>query len=176
VIKEIKDVLEAVVSARIPGITVARSALEESHAIMARKWPLVSLITNPGRFDDREARLVRYADTGEGGRGAVTWKQRTVRGTRRVPILLRCWNKGEDATDEIFSRIIPAIPRRWDYDGFQGFVLIGAEEHSDHTDSVTNLYLSMAEIQFTVDVALEETIVPTIDTTEIEPGASANRL
>jgi hypothetical protein len=35
---------------------------EEQRFIMARTWPLVSLVTNPGRFDDREAKTVRYPD------------------------------------------------------------------------------------------------------------------
>jgi hypothetical protein len=170
-IKEIKDLLERVVAGRAPSITIVRSFKEEEHAIMARKWPLISLITNPGRFDDREARVFRYADVEAG-----TWKQRTVRGCRIVPILLRCWAEGEDAADALFSHIIPAIPRRWEYDGFEGFVLIGTEEHSDNSDNESALYLSVAEIQFRVDVALEEEIIPTIDQTEVEPGTSANQL
>jgi hypothetical protein len=170
-IKEIKDLLETVIKERIPGINVVRSVRDESRAIMTRQWPLVSLITKPGRFDDREARTYRYADIEAG-----VWKQRSVRGSRIIPILMRCWAEGEDAADEIFSRIIPAIPRRWEYDGFEGFVLINREEHTDHTDSVTDLYLSVAEIQFSVDVALEEEIVPTIDQTQVEPGTDANQL
>jgi hypothetical protein len=170
-IKEIKDLLEQVVIERIPGITIVRSVAAESHAIMARQWPLIALITNPGRFDDREARVFRYADVEAG-----VWKQRLVRGCRIVPLLLRCWGTGEDATDELFSHILPAIPRHWVYDGFEGSVLINEEEHSDHSDNMTKLYLSIAEILFKVDVALEEEIVPTIDTTEIEPGTAANQL
>jgi hypothetical protein len=53
--KEIKDLLEAVIIARIAGINVVRSVRDESRVFMARQWPLVSLIMNPGRFDDREA-------------------------------------------------------------------------------------------------------------------------
>jgi hypothetical protein len=170
-IKEIKDLLEAVIKERIPGINVVRSARDESRVVMARTWPLVSLITNPGRFDDREARVYRYADVEAG-----MWKQRSVRGSRIIPILMRCWAEGEETVDAVFSRIIPAIPRRWGYDGFEGFVLINREEHTDHTDSVTNVYLSVAEIQFSVDVALEEEVVPTIDRTQVEPGTDANQL
>jgi hypothetical protein len=170
-IKEIKDLLETVIKERIPGINVVRSVRDESREIMTRQWPLVSLITKPGRFDDREARVYRYADIEAG-----VWKQRSVRGSRIIPILMRCWAEGEDAADEIFSRIIPAIPRRWEYDGFEGFVLINREEHTDHTDSATVLYLSVAEVQFSVDVALEEEIVPTIDQTQVEPGTDANQL
>jgi hypothetical protein len=59
-IKEAKDILQAVVLRRTPGGTTARSMAEEQHFIMARTWPLVSLVTNPGRFDDREAKTVRY--------------------------------------------------------------------------------------------------------------------
>jgi hypothetical protein len=170
-IKEIKDLLETVIATRIAGITIVRSLPEEERAIMTRKWPLVSLVTNPGRFDDREARVFRYADM-EGG----TWKQRNVRGSRIIPVLVRCWAAGEDATDAIFSRVIPAIPRRWQYDGFEGFILINREEHTDHTDSISDLYLSVAEIEFRIDVAFDEEIVPTIDQTEIEPGVNANQL
>ena len=131
---------------------------------MARQWPLVSLITNPGSFDDREAKTVRYADV-----EAQTLKQRYVRGKRTLPILLRVWAEGEDAADELFSRIIPAIPRKWEYDDFEGTVLIAAEEHSDFTDTVNNLYLSIAEVLFTAPVALDEEIVPTFQKVEAEP-------
>jgi hypothetical protein len=161
VIREAKDVLQSVVQARVPEANIVRSVAEESRAIMSRKWPLVTLITNPGKFDDREAKTFRYADAEAG-----TLKQRYVRGNRILPVLLRCWAEGEDAADEMFSRIIPAIPRKWEYDGFEGTILINHEEHSDFVDSVTKLYMSVAEIQFTVPVALDEEIVPTIKTVE----------
>jgi hypothetical protein len=163
-IKEAKDVLAAVVRARIPDAVIVRSVSEESRAFMSRKYPLIALITNPGRFDDRTARTNRYADETSG-----TWKQRYVRGSRIVPIQLRCWAEGEEATDTVFSRILPAIPRKWAYDDFEGSILINYEEHSDCTDSMSKLFLSIAEIQFTVDVAMEEEAVPTINTVETEP-------
>ena len=163
-IKEVKDILRDVVSLRAPGVAVVRGMAEEQRAIMARQWPLVSLITNPGRFDDREAKTIRYPDAEAG-----IWKERYVRGKRILPVLLRCWAEGEDAADVLFSRILPAIPRKWEYDGFEGLIVIETEEHSDFVDSVNNLYLSVAEIQFSVPVALEETVVPTIKTAEAEP-------
>jgi hypothetical protein len=76
-IKEAKDVLQGVVEARIPEAAVARSGAEETRAIMARKWPLVSFITNPGRFDDRTAKTYRYWDAEN-----ETYAQRYVRGSR----------------------------------------------------------------------------------------------
>lgn len=164
-IKEVKDLLEAVVKARIPVATVVRSGAEEDRAIMARQWPLVSLITNPGKFDDRVARVLRYQDVQAG-----TWKQRQVRGKRIVPILLRCWSAGEDETDVIFSRILPAIPRRFTYDDFEGFIEINAEEHSDHTGALAKVYLSVAEVVFSVDVAPDATIIPTIGQVQTEPA------
>jgi hypothetical protein len=48
-------------------------------------------------------------------------------------------------------------------------VVIGTEEHSDFVDSVNKLYLSVAEIEFSVPVALEETDVPTVKSVEAEP-------
>jgi hypothetical protein len=152
---------------------VVRSIAEEQHAIMARQLPLVSLITNPGRFDDREAKTVRYPDEDAG-----IWKQRYVRGKRILPLLLRCWAEGEEAADALFSHILPAIPRKWEYDHFEGLIVIETEEHSDFVDNVSNHYLSVAEIQFSVPVALEEETVPTIHSVEPEqpdmaaPGAA----
>jgi hypothetical protein len=163
VIKEAKDVLEKAVKEVLPGATVVRSAKEESQETMSRKLPLVSLITNPGGFDDREARTYRYADEEAG-----IWKERYVRGARSVPILLRCWAKGEEDADAAFSKILPAIPRKWDYDGFEGLIVINGEEHSDFVDNVNKLYASVAEIQFTVDVAKEAVPVPTIKETELD--------
>jgi hypothetical protein len=162
-IKEAKDLLEQVVRERIPGVFVVRSAAEESHSIMARELPLVSLVTNPGKFDDRESKTIRYPDEEAG-----IWKERYVRGRRIIPILLRCWAVGEDAADELFSRILPAIPRKWELDGFEGLIVIETEEHSDFVDNVNKLYLSVAEIQFSVPVAMEETDVPTIKSVNAE--------
>jgi hypothetical protein len=166
-IKEAKDILQAIVLQRATGVTVVRSMAEEQHAIMARQWPLVSLITNPGRFDDREAKTIRYPDAETG-----IWKERYVRGKRILPVLLRCWAEGEEAADELFSRILPAIPRKWEYDDFEGLIVIESEEHSDFVDNVNKLYLSVAEIQFSVPVALEETDVPTIKSAQAEPEIS----
>ena len=169
-IKQAKDVLAQVVQERVPDAVIVRSVSEEQHAIMARKYPVVALITNPGRFDDREAKTVRYQDEEQG-----IWVQRKVRGNRIIPILLRCWAEGEDAADEAFSRIIPAIPRRWEYDDFEGHVLINAEEHSDNTGNVAKLYLSVAEVQFAVDVATEVEIVPTVKTIDVVVDGMANQ-
>lgn len=162
-IKEVKDLLQAVVTQRVPDATIARSMAAEEHAIMKRQWPLVSLITNPGRFDDREAKTIRYPDAEAG-----IWKERYVRGKRIVPVLMRCFAEGEAAADALFSRILPAIPRKWELDGFEGLIVIETEEHSDFSDNVSKLYLSVAEIQFSVPVALEETAVPTIKSVKAE--------
>jgi hypothetical protein len=157
-ITEAKNILEQTVQKIFPGMLVVRSMADEQHAQAARKWPYVSLITNPGGFDDRKAKTVRYADV-----EAKTWKQRYVRGERWLPIQMRCWGEGEEAVDVIFSRLLPAIPRHWEYDGFEGSVLINGEEHSDIVGNKGLLYLSCAEIEFAVDVATGEEIVPTID-------------
>lgn len=168
-IKEVKDLLESVIVARVPDATVTRSAAEESRAIMARKWPLVSLITNPGTFDESEARTVKYYDD-----VAKTWKQRYVRGNRVLPVLVRCWAEGEEAADSLFSRIIPAIPSRWEHDDFAGSIEIAAEEHSDHTGNTAKLYLSVAEVRFSIPAAMEPTVVPTIDEIGIAPTEVAS--
>jgi hypothetical protein len=163
-IKKAKDILQAVILQRVPGITIVRNMAEEQHTIMTRQWPLVSLITNPGRFDDREAKTIRYPDAQAG-----IWKERYVRGKRTLPILLRCFAEGEDAADALFSCILPAIPRKWELDEFEGLIVINGEEHSDFVDNVNKLYLSVAEIAFSVPVALDETEVPTITSVEAEP-------
>lgn len=163
-IKEAKDILEKTVRDRIPEAVIARSVAEESREIMSRKWPLVALVTAPGGFDDREARTYRYYDEKE-----ETWKQRYVRGSRILPVRLRVWDEGEEKVDGIFSRILPAVPRHWELDGFDGLIVINGEEHSDHADTVSKTYVSEAEIQFTVDVAMEEEIVPTVNAVEVTP-------
>jgi hypothetical protein len=162
-IKEAKDILRDVVLDRVPGVTIVRNMAEEQRAVMARQWPLVSLITNPGRFDDRGSKTIRYPDEDAG-----VWKERYVRGRRILPMLLRCWAEGEDAADAAVSRIIPAIPRKWELDGFEGLVVINNEEHSDFEDNMNKLYLSVVEIEFSVPVAQEEKDVPTVKTIEAE--------
>jgi hypothetical protein len=159
-IKEIKDVLAQAVREVCPGATVVRSLFEETQARSTRPWPLVALITNPGSFDDREAKTYRYADEEAG-----IWKERYVRGNRIVPVLLRCWAATEDDTDAVFSRILTAIPRQWSNDGFEGLILINGEEHSDYADNVNKMYMSTAEIQFSIDVAKEAVPVPTFTET-----------
>ncbi|NVP23967.1 hypothetical protein [Treponema phagedenis] len=151
-----KDLLEQCITAVIPDATVVRNRAEESKHVMARKWPLVSLITQPGRLDDRTAHLVRYKDT-----TTEELKQRRVRGTRIIPILIGVWAKGENETDEAFSLIVPRIPRKWEYDDFGGRILINSEEHSDFADNVSNLYCSLLEVEFQVEVAADAELVPT---------------
>ncbi|MDR1175331.1 MAG: hypothetical protein LBK83_07675 [Treponema sp.] len=163
-IQEAKDILEKIVKDRIPQAVIVRSFAEEQRAVNARKYPLVALITNSGNFDDRKARTFRRYDAAE-----ETWKQQYVRGSRILPLQVRVWDEGEEKADAVFSRIIPAIPRHWELDGFEGLIVINWEEHSDQADTVSKLYLSVAEVQFTVDVALEEEIVPTIAAVEVEP-------
>jgi hypothetical protein len=162
---EAKDLLEAVAKERAPESIIVRSALDESQGIMSRKFPLISLITNPGSFDDREAKTVKYFDEEEG-----MWKKRYIRGSRVLPILLRVWARNEEEADRYFSRILPAIPRTWEYDNLSGLVLINHEEHSDHSGNVADRYLSVAEIQFTMAAALEEELVPTFTNIENDPG------
>jgi hypothetical protein len=163
-IQAAKDVLEGAIKARVPSVNIVRSAADESRAIMARQFPLVSLVTNPGKFDDRTAGTKRYANT-----DTNTLVQRYVRGSRILPILARVWAEGEEAADEVFSQILPAIPRKWEYDGFEGLIVINAEEHSDHTGNTAKLYVSVAEVQFTVQVALDEETVPTFGAATAEP-------
>ena len=162
-ITEAKNLLENVVKKRIKDVTVVRSAQEESQSIMGRKFPLVALITNPGPFDESEARTVRYLKN-----ETNMFQQRYVRGARNLPILLRCWAQGEAEADKVFSRIIPAIPSRWDYDDFTGSIEINVEEHSDHTGNVAKLYLSVAVIIFKVPVAVEEKDIPTYEKVMID--------
>ena len=167
-IKEAKDILQNAVSPRAPGVAIVRSMAEEQRAVMARTVPLVSLITNPDSFDDREAKTYRCWDADAG-----TYLQRYVRGNRKLPVLLRVWAAGEEAADALFSRLLPAVPRKWEYNGFEGLVLIESGEHSDCADSVSNLYLPEAEIEFSVPASLEEEIVPAFQTAEAEPELAA---
>jgi hypothetical protein len=163
-IKAAKDVLEGTIRARVPSVTIARSAADESRAIMARQFPLASLITNPGKFDDRTAGTARFANP-----DTNTLVQRYIRGSRILPILVRVWAEGEEEADDVFSRIIPAIPRKWEYDGFEGLIVINAEEHSDHTGNTAKQYVSVAEVQFTVQAALDEETVLSFGTATAEP-------
>jgi hypothetical protein len=82
---------------------------------------------------------------------------------------VRVWAEGEEEADEVFSLILPAIPRKWEYNGFEGLIVINAEEHSDHTGNTAKQYVSVAEAQFTVQVALDEETVPTFGTATAEP-------
>jgi hypothetical protein len=171
VIREAKDLLKGIIEDLTPGVTVVKSAAEESREIMARKFPLVSLITNPGAFDDSGARTVRYFEGSPGE--PKTYRERYVRGHRNVPILIRCWAEGEDQADELASGIIPAIPSQWEYDGFSCHVKIGAEEHSDHTGSLGKPYVSVVEAIFTAAAARKPVAVPVIEKAEPEGGEYA---
>ena len=167
-ITEAKDLLEGIVKARIEKVTVVRSAMEESGAIMKRQFPLVALITNPGQFDGSEARTYRYF---EGER----YEQRYARGNRNLPILLRCWSTSEAEADKVFSRILPAIPSQWDYDNFTGTIEIGTEEHSDHTGNVAKLYCSIVDVRFSVAAAMEPGEVPYYKEVVLEEGEIINQ-
>jgi hypothetical protein len=164
VITEAKDLLETIVKKRIEGVTVVRSAADESHARMKRQFPLIALITNPGPFDGSQAQTYRYFDDNR------EYKQRYARGTRNLPILLRCWSTGETEADKVFSRIIPAIPSRWAYDDFTGSIEIGTEEHSDHSGNVAKVYCSVVDVTFSVAAAMEPGEVPYYTEVVVEEG------
>ena len=165
-ITEAKNLLEEIIKKRIDGVTVVRSAAEEKQATMTRKFPLVALITNPGPFDGSEARTLRYFDKNEKHKH----QERYVRGNRNVPILIRCWAAGEEEADKTFSRIIPAIPSRWEYDNFTGCIEIGTEEHSDHAGNVAKLYCSVIDVRFSVAAAMEPGELPYFEKVELEGG------
>ena len=167
-IKEAKDLLERVIKKQLPDVPVVRSAKEETHAIMARKFPLVSLITNPGTFDGTTAQIVRYFEGRE-------YKERYVRGDRILPILVRCWAEGEDEASMLFSRIIPVIPSQWEYDGFAKHIEIGAEEHSDHAGNVNKMYLSVAEVRFRAAAAVDPKEAPYIEKAVPQGGEFVTR-
>jgi hypothetical protein len=170
-IREAKELLKTIVEDTVPGVTVVKSAAEESRQIMARKFPLVSLITNPGAFDDKEARTVRYFESSPGE--PKVYREWYVRGHRNIPILIRCWAEGEDDADRMTSDIIPEIPSRWEYDGFGTQVKIGAEEHSDHTGSLGKPYVSVVEVIFTGTAARKAKAAPVIENAEPEGGEYA---
>ncbi|MDR2048600.1 MAG: hypothetical protein LBP69_04025 [Treponema sp.] len=174
-IKQAKDVLQNVIDAVLSDTAgeyvVVRSKAREQQSIMSRKWPVLSLITDGGTFDDREARVWRYKDA-----EAKTFKERYIRGKRTLYIQMRCWAEGEDETDLLFSRLLPEIPRYWTYDGIDGLVRIGIEEHSDDTGNLSKLFLSVTVIEFSVDVAGREKSTPTIRQQELQPGESDNAM
>jgi hypothetical protein len=170
VIREAKTLLEGIIKKTVPGITVVKSAAEETRIIMARKFPVIALITNPGLFDDSEARTVRYFE-GE----PKQYRERYVRGHRNVPILIRCWADGEENADALSSSIIPEIPSQWEYDGFGNHVQIGAEEHSDHTSSMNNPYVSVIVVTFTATAARKPEAVPFYEKVELEDGEIINQ-
>jgi hypothetical protein len=168
VITEAKDLLEQIIKARIEKATVVRSAVDESRAVMQRQFPLIALITNPGPFDGSQAQTYRYFEGEE-------YKQRYARGNRSLPILLRCWSASEAEADKAFSRIIPAIPSRWNYDGFTGSIEIGTEEHSDHSGNVAKLYCSIIDVRFSVAAAMEPGEVPYYTQVVVEDGEIINQ-
>jgi hypothetical protein len=165
-ITEAKNLLEGIIKKAVPGITVVKSAAAETREIMARKFPLVSLITNRGSFDESGARTVRYFE-GE------QYRERYARGFRKLPIVIRCWENGEDKASELAGDIIPEIPSQWEYDGFTNHVQIGAEEHSDNARSLKKPYVSVIEVIFTGTAARKPQEAPVIEKTEIEDGELA---
>jgi hypothetical protein len=165
VIKEAKDLLKGIIQKTVPGITVVKSAEEETREIMARKFPFVALITNPGSFDESEARTVRYFES-----NPKRYLERYVRGHRKLPILIRCWAVGEENADALSSSIIPEIPSQWEYDGFGNHVQIEGEEHSDHTSVMNKPYLSVIVATFTGTAARKPVAVPFFDKTQLEEG------
>jgi hypothetical protein len=167
-ISEAKDLLEKVIKSQVPSATVVKLAAEESKQVMARRFPLVSLVTNPGKFDGTAARTYRYFD------GNRELKQRYARGNRQVPILLRCWAANETEADRAFSKIIPAIPSRWEYDGFTGEIEITNEEHSDHASNATGIYCSMVEALFIAPAAMDAGELPYFNKAEFMGGEIIN--
>jgi len=162
-IREAKKLLDTIIRKRIrEGMPIADSIALEAQCIMARKFPFVALVTNPGRFDESAARTVRYKDD------AGQYRERYVRGNRILPILIRCWADGEEKADALCSAIMAAIPSQWAYDDFCCRIEIKGEEHSDHAGQLNAPYVSVIEVEFTGTSALPPEEVPVIESTEVE--------
>ena len=168
-ITEAKNLLERIIKSRVPGIAVVRSFADEKHAITARTLPFVALVTKAGTFDGTTAQTVRYFDEKK------EYQQRYVRGDRNIPIQIRCWAEKEEEADRIFSRIIPAIPSQWEYDGFARHIEIEWEEHSDSVKVVEKRYLSVAQVKFSVAAAMEPGEVPYFKEVVLEEGEIINQ-
>jgi hypothetical protein len=168
-IKEAKDLLEKIIKDRIPGIAVVRSFADEKHAITARTIPFIALITKAGNFDKSTAQTVRYFD------GNKEYQQRYVRGDRNLPVQIRCWAESEDEADRLFSRILPAIPSQWGYDGFARHIEIEWEEHSDSVKVVEKRYLSVAQVLFHAAAAMEPGEIPFFKEVVVQEGEIINQ-
>jgi hypothetical protein len=162
-VREAKALLTEVIHLVLPDIPIVLSAAEESRVFHDRRFPFIALITNPGSFDESEARTVRRRE----GMRILEWY---VRGYRNLPIVIRCWALGEDACDAVFSRIIPAIPRQWEYAGYVTHIKIGAEEHTDNATNLTKPYLSVVEVTFVGAAVRQPTEISVIETVETEYG------
>jgi hypothetical protein len=169
-ITEAKDLLEKVIKARVENVTVVRLFEDEQHELMIKKFPLVSLITNQGKFDVTAARTYRYFNDNK------EYKQCYVRGNRTIPIVIRCYADNEAAADKILSRVIPAIPSRWVYDDFTGEIEIGVEEHSDIASNVLSDYCSAVEVTFIAAAAMDADDLPYFNKVEFMGGEIVNKI
>lgn len=154
-IKEAKDLIQSIIPEALVK-KVVRDGIEEKKALSNKELPFLALITNPGGFDETEAKYIKFKEDG-------ALFQRYIRGTRTLPIVIRVWAESEDEADEILSEIIVQMPRFWNCDGLQGRVDILNEEHSDYSTRLLGKYLSALEISFSVEVGKEKEQIQTFN-------------
>jgi hypothetical protein len=161
-IVECKNILSEAIAAFTQVQLIVRSVVDEKKLLSERSFPFCSLITLPGKFDDRSTKLVKILDTIR-----RQWTMHQVRGTRNLPIQIRIFTKSEEEASSLAHDIIRNIPLTFEYNGKQGKISIGEEEHSDHVTRLTEKYLSLIIVMFSVEVAADPVDLPTITATEM---------
>ena len=142
----IKDVLsDVLVQAGVPKEKIARSAREEQTLSSRREdYPLASLVSDPGRFEEADHKEVKVQVDGK-----ALYRQMRIR--RVLPVVAKVITESEEQAADIVSRFIGNLPFTWEYPGFKGDVDPVREEYSDYDSRMRPRYEAAVVVEFGID-------------------------
>lgn len=151
-----KDLIAEIIKDRFgTSYQVARNIVAETNLKSARHQTFISLLTADGKFNEKNAKTVRYKDTDY-------QYSILVRGSRNIPIEVRVYGKDEAETDRILEIILSYMPRYWMIGKREGEIEILSEHDADYSSNYKDGSMQSAFILFIMDIGKEPAKVPVI--------------
>jgi hypothetical protein len=163
VIVTAKNLIENLVRERLGEIPVARNAVAEKNIRSQRYGKLVSILTADGKFDERSYKKTKYSENQK-------LYEQTTRGSRKIPVEIRCFAKNEAETDEMLEEILRYLPRTWSIGRRNGTIDIMTEQNTDWSTNFTDSSMQSVFVLFTMEIAQNPVELPVIQQTQVIPA------
>lgn len=156
VIVAAKDLISEIIKEQFDiSFKIARSITDETNLKSARQNAFVSLLTADGKFNEKNAKTVRYKEVED-------HYSILVRGSRNIPIEVRVFGKNESETDRILETILSYMPRYWKIGQRSGEIEILSEHDADYSSNYKDGSMQSAFILFIMDIGKKPAKITTI--------------